>query len=232
MNEQIAQANPEVGGEIETQQDRFAVASQKKQSLPISLVASAVVAAALSSAAFAVEATRVLPAYWFAAGFLVLAVQQDILRRKIPNWLVGPGILLALAYNTFQFGSTGLIASLIGCFLPFVMLIALYAGRSMGAGDIKALMALGTLWGASVILQVIMWSLVIGGVVALVILLFHGELLSMLRRWGRMVATLLVERQFRYEPPTAGEAAAGGLPFGIAIGLAVAAVQLAQGGII
>jgi len=53
MNEQIAQANPEVGGEIETQQDRFAVASQKKQSLPISLVASAVVAAALSSAAFA-----------------------------------------------------------------------------------------------------------------------------------------------------------------------------------
>ncbi|MBW2391393.1 MAG: prepilin peptidase [Deltaproteobacteria bacterium] len=144
----------------------------------------------------------------------------------------GPGILLALAYNTFQFGSTGLIASLIGCFLPFVMLIALYAGRSMGAGDIKALMALGTLWGASVILQVIMWSLVIGGVVALVILLFHGELLSMLRRWGRMVATLLVERQFRYEPPTAGEAAAGGLPFGIAIGLAVAAVQLAQGGII
>lgn len=234
MNEQIAQANPEAGGEIETetQQGRFAAASQKKQSLPISIAVSAGIAAALSSAQYAVEATRVLPAYWFAAGFLVLAAQQDVLRRKIPNWLVGPGILLALAYNTFQFGSTGLIASLIGCVLPFVMLIALYVARSMGAGDIKALMALGTLWGASVILQVIMWCLVIGGVMALFILLFHGELPSMLRRWGRMLATLLVERQLRYEPPTEGEAAAGGLPFGIAIGLGVAAAQLAQGGII
>jgi prepilin peptidase CpaA len=226
-------ADPRViGDEVETPQDHFAVAGQAKHSLPISITIATLIAAVLAYAHVAVGPKHVLPVYLFAAGFLVLAVQQDMFRRKIPNWLVGPGILVALAYNTYQFGLTGLFASLIGCALPFVMLIALYAGRSMGAGDIKALMSLGALWGVAVILQVIMWSLVIGGVMALAILLYHGELLSMLHRWKRMLSLVLFAGQFRYEPPSAGEAAAGALPFGIAIALGVAAAQLAQGGLI
>lgn len=234
MNETIVQVNPEVGQPMpaESLQARFTAAAMHGQSLPISFAAAVGIAIALAASYFAVDATRVLPAYWFAGGFLVVVAQQDMFRRKIPNWLVGPGILIALAYNVFQFGSTGLFASLIGCFLPFVMLIWIYVGRAIGAGDIKALMALGTLWGGSVILQVITWCLVIGGVMALVILLFHGEFLSMLRRWGRMLVILMFERQIRYEPPTEEEAAAGALPFGIAIGLGVAASQLAHGGVI
>lgn len=214
----------------EAKPDRFAAATRTQQSLPISLATAALMGAVLAFSYL--EATRVLPAYLFAAGFLVLVVQQDAFRRRIPNWLVGPGILIALAYNTQQFGWAGLAASLIGGLLPFVMLVALYLARSMGAGDIKALMALGSLWGASVILNVIMWSLVIGGVMALVILLVNGELLSMLRRWWGMLTTVVVEQRFQYQPPTDGEAAAGGLPFGIAIGLGVAAAQLIRVGVI
>lgn len=241
--EMLEEADPETVGQFvvdpgattaeitpEAKPDRFAAATRTQQSLPISFATAALMGVVLAFSYL--EATRVLPAYLFAAGFLVLVVQQDAFRRRIPNWLVGPGILIALAYNTQQFGWAGLAAALIGGLLPFVMLVALYLARSMGAGDIKALMALGSLWGASVILNVIMWSLVIGGVMALVILLVNGELLSMLRRWWGMLTTVVVEQRFQYQPPTDGEAAAGGLPFGIAIGLGVAAAQLTRAGMI
>jgi prepilin peptidase CpaA len=234
MNKDIAEVDPEAGQPISVSsvQDRFAAASLVRQSLPASLVAAGGVAIILLASYLAVEGPRVLPAYGIASLLLVVAVQQDILRRKIPNWLVMSGIATALAYNVMQSGLTGLFASLIGCFLPFVMLIAIYIARGMGAGDIKTLMALGTLWGGSVVLQVIAWCLVIGGVMALLVLLFHGELLSMLRRWGRILVTLVVQRQIRYEHPGEGEAAAGALPFGIAIALGVAVTQLVHGGVI
>jgi len=170
--------------------------------------------------------SRPLPAFWGAAVFVVIVAQQDAYRRKIPNWLTGTGLLLALATHFAMTGVSGLLTGLAGAGLCFALLLGPYVVRLLGAGDVKAFMALGGLWGISLTLNLIVWSLLIGGAMAVVVLAAHGELPSFLRRWGKMIKHTLASRRIQYYPPGSDEAAAGGLPFGIAIGLAVAAQQL------
>ena len=135
-NDQSLETNRGSGNETnpEPRDERFEYANQQNQSLPISLAASAGIAIALLSAYLVVEADRALPAFGFVVAFLALAAQQDVRRRKIPNWLIAPALLLALGYNAYQFGSTGVIASLIGAQgLGQDVLVALqYAAKGQG----------------------------------------------------------------------------------------------------
>ncbi len=203
---------------------RFDAARRQGASLPVSLAIGAAMVGCLALAYGTSE--QPLPAFWFAAGYLALIAQQDSRHRRIPNWLTGPALVFGIGFNIYQAGSTGLTESLLGAGLPFLVLLILYVARAIGAGDIKAFMALGALWGTEAITLVLLNSLLIGGVMALVIIIVHGEFLSLVRRWGSMLKFAVTGGLLRYQPPGASEAAAGGLPFGIAIGLGSAAFQL------
>jgi prepilin peptidase CpaA len=164
-----------------------------------------------------------LPGFWLGAIFLTIIAQQDMWRRKIPNWATGSGLVLALAYHVWQSGSAGVLPALAGIALPFVLLLAPYAARAVGAGDVKAFMVIGGLWGVSTVLSIMAWSIIIAGVVALSLVTLRGELLLWLRRWGRMLAMPFIGGGLRYVPPRPEEAAARGLPLGTAIGVAATA---------
>jgi prepilin peptidase CpaA len=190
----------------------------------LSLLTAAVIGACLVLSHW--STSRPLPVFWGATVFVVIVAQQDAYRRKIPNWLTGTGLLLALATNFGLTGVSGLLTGLAGAGLCFALLLGPYVVRVLGAGDVKAFMALGGLWGVSLTLNLIVWSFLVGGAMAVVVLAARGELPSFARRWGKMIKLTLASRRIQYYPPGSDEAAAGGLPFGIAIGLAVAAQQL------
>ena len=89
-----------------------------------------------------------------------------------------------------------------------------------------AVMVLGALWGATVAIGLMFWALLLGGLLAIAIIVVKGGLPDVLRRWSQTLGLLITTRKLQYFAPRTGTAAAGGLPFGVAIGLGVAAYQL------
>jgi len=161
-----------------------------------------------------------LPAFWLGALFLVVVTQQDVWRRKIPNWATGTGMLAGLAFHIWQGGLEGLLLSFAGIVLPLVLLFAVYAARVVGAGDVKALMVLGGLWGVPAVLSISVWTVFAAGAMGIVLLVARSETGAWLGRWGRMIRSPFVGDGFHYIAPEPGAAANFALPMATAIALA------------
>lgn len=107
---------------------------------------------------------------------LLFACWQDINKRSVSNWLTGIMVLIGLLC-----GKTWLGDRLIALCLPFCLFLPLFAWRVMGAGDIKLLMALGALMGCSWLLRCLLYTILLGGIMALLLMLKRGIFLSRLR---------------------------------------------------
>ncbi len=184
------------------------------------------VALLVSAALLASAQEAPLPALGGAAVFLMLAVEQDVRRMRIPNWLTLPALLGALGYAGFAGGLLGLGTALFGALTGFAILFVPFLLRWLGAGDVKAVMVLGALWGAPVLLPVLWWMVVAGGLLALAVLITRGGFLDLLARWRDSARITFATRSWTYFQPQAGSVAAGGVPFAVAIGLGAAAFQL------
>jgi prepilin peptidase CpaA len=110
-----------------------------------------------------------------------------------------------------------------GAALGFALLVGPYALGGMGAGDVKALMALGAWIGPEAIPGAAAWAVIAGGAFSLTMLALHAELGPFARRWGRTLFNTLTSRRFAYEPPASGSLASGGIPFAAAIAVGLAA---------
>lgn len=168
-----------------------------------------------------------LPAMLLAT-LLAASVACDIRSRRIPNRLVGAGMATGLALQATvtpgeglfseQFGAIGLLLALGGLALGLLLLLPMYALGALGAGDVKLMAMIGTFLGPQEMLGVTLFSLVAGGVLALLFAVFDGSLAKVLGN----VRTMLLGSLLRGmsggaarldEPP----ATTGKLPYAIAI---------------
>jgi prepilin peptidase CpaA len=189
--------------------------------------ATALAVAALVGACLVVTALEApLPALGWAAAFLVLAVERDMRERRIPNWLTLPALAFAVAHGAWSGGIDGALASLGGAGAALGILLVPYALGWFGAGDVKAMMALGAFWGAGTLLPVVAWAIALGGLLAIGWLVARGGLRDLASRWWQSLRTSFLTRKPTYFAPAPGSVAAGGVPFAVAIGLGVAAYQL------
>jgi prepilin peptidase CpaA len=133
------------------------------------------------------------------AGAVFVAAVYDIRFRRIPNWLVLAALLLGLALNGFLFGGGGLLTSLKGIGLAFVIYFPLYLLRGMGAGDVKLMMAIGSLVGPGPWFIIFLCTGLLGGILALAFLLLRRRFRHTLWNVG-----FLVTRLARFEAPYAG----------------------------
>lgn len=121
---------------------------------------------------------------------MVVAAAIDGWKLKVPNWLTFPlvvsGWLLGLLHDVGLLAGTGqggVGAALAGTALGFALLAPLYAIGGMGAGDVKMQMGFGSwvgafygLWaGLAVIFYAFCAAAVIGGALALVMILVRGQ---------------------------------------------------------
>jgi prepilin peptidase CpaA len=169
-----------------------------------------------------------LPVLGWAAAFLFLAVERDLHCRRIPNWLTFPTLAFALLHGAWLGGVDGARDALFGAGAAFALLVLPYAIGALGAGDVKAAMALGALLGAGDIAQVVVLAVGFGFVLALLRLLVGGGLGELGRRWLRSLFATLVSQRLVYFPPAPGSAATRGIPFAVAIALAVATRHLLE----
>lgn len=189
--------------------------------------AAALGAAALVGAGVIATAGQApLPAFGWAAAFVFLAVERDVRERRIPNWLTFPAFGLALVHGALGGGAAGLATALLGAVCALAILVLPYSRGWFGAGDVKAVMVLGALWGPGVLVPVLTWAMLWGGVVALAWLAVRGGLPDLLARWWGSLVLTLANRRLTRLPPVPGSVAAGGIPFAVTLGLAIGTYQL------
>ena len=122
---------------------------------------------------------------------MIVAAVIDGWKLKVPNWLTFPliisGCLLGLLHNFGWLegtGTGGFGSAFTGTLLGFALLLPVYAIGGMGAGDVKMQMGFGSWVGAFFGLwtgmEVIFWAfctaVIIGGILALAMIVVRGQL--------------------------------------------------------
>ena len=162
-----------------------------------------------------------------AALFLFVAVGNDVRAYRIPNLLTLPALAAALLVSPW-FGAThGPLEAALGAATGFALLLLPYAVGGIGAGDVKALMALGAWLGPATTLGATAWALLAAGSFGVALLSMRGELEDFFARWGRTLLATLALRRLVYEPPTP-RSRADGIPFAAALAVGVA-IQWLEG---
>lgn len=168
-----------------------------------------------------------LPQTFAAAAFLFFAVFNDVQRQRIPNWLTFPALGIALGLALLGQVETGGGAALAGSALALLVFGIPFACGLLGAGDVKGCMVLGALWGPVALIGTAWWMVVSGGVLAIVIVaLRRGGLRDLVRRWALSAWYSVRTQRVVYLTPNSNTAAAGGLPFAVAMGSGASAFQL------
>ena len=164
----------------------------------------------------------------FSAVFVAIAVERDVRTLRIPNWLTFPGLALAIALGVHAAGLGGMADALLGALLALGLLVLPYAAGGLGAGDVKAMMVLGALYGVGAVLPILAWSLGIGAALGLALVTLKGGLPMLLRRWRRILRHSAGARSWIYSQPEPGSAEALGLPFAVALGIGIVAFHVAR----
>jgi prepilin peptidase CpaA len=125
-------------------------------------------------------------------GVLVgVAAVYDILYRRIPNWLVLVGIVAGFTWNAFSSGGSGVGRAAIGFGLGFLLYFPLYLIRGRRAGDVKLLAAVGAITGPGNCFWVFLLTAVLGGAIALVVVMIRKRTHQTFFNVGWIVRDLL-----------------------------------------
>jgi prepilin peptidase CpaA len=157
------------------------------------------------------------------AVLVLVAGTYDILYRRIPNWLVLPCWLVGFAVNAALTGWMGLKTAAFGFGLAMLVYFPLYMLRGMGAGDVKLMAAIGALVGPVAWFLIFLSSSIVGGVVALVIMLTFKRFRKTLRNLALILWDLMHFRApyHRDEELSVDSPKAFRLPHGAVIALGV-----------
>jgi prepilin peptidase CpaA len=126
---------------------------------------------------------------------LTLSAIADIKWRKIPNVLTFPVILIGLTAHGFKGGVLGLIYSVEGLFLGLALLIVFYFLGMMGAGDVKLMGAVGSLLGPAGIFKAFLFTAIVGGIYAFIVLAYKDQLLCFIKQIMLSLKLSLITRR-------------------------------------
>ncbi|WP_409254400.1 prepilin peptidase [Bacillus sp. SCS-153A] len=104
---------------------------------------------------------------------LAVCVVTDLKSRKIYNKVIFPSLLLTLVLHSIFGGFSGLLDSLLGFAVGLGLLLIPYLMGGMGAGDVKLLALIGAIKGVGFVLTTSFYMALLGGVIALAILLLR-----------------------------------------------------------
>ncbi len=104
---------------------------------------------------------------------LIVGVYTELTAKRIPNPLTFLGMLAGLILAYFPGGLT-IQASIGGLVIGFGILFFFYLFGGMGGGDVKLMGAVGALVGYPLILTVLFFTSIIGGFMAIMVLIWRG----------------------------------------------------------
>jgi len=123
-----------------------------------------------------------------------VAGSTDLRWRRIPNWLTVPALLIGVIANTALSGWPGMKASLLGAALGLALLLPFVLLRSLGAGDWKFAGALGAFTGPSLLVDLLLVSILVAGIMAVVLVIYKGRMRQTIRNIGHILISLVTFR--------------------------------------
>jgi len=144
-----------------------------------------------------------------------IAMVTDLRSRRIPNSLTFPALAAALFVRVALQGWLGCGLALAGAVVAPLVLLLVHFGKGLGMGDLKLAAAVGAFFGPVPALVAMLVSAVLGGIIALALLLRRGQLL------GDFLNLLLIGVPFlkhKFDTPDSSPAVMT-MPYGVAIGI-------------
>jgi prepilin peptidase CpaA len=155
---------------------------------------------------------------------VLIAALYDIRSRRIPNMLIFPGALAAIAFHTISPYGIGFLSSMGGLAVGLIAFLPLYMTRAMGAGDVKLMAMVGAFLGPMSALGAIITILIAGGALAIASAIRN-------KSTQRMFNNIRVMMTYAFVGAATGNRinaeitsiSAGKLPYGIAIAIGTTA---------
>ena len=145
--------------------------------------------------------------------FFTLACTTDTFKLKIPNLLNACLLVAGITINTMALGMQGFLLSLAGLGLGIGLLLLPYLMGGIGAGDVKALGALGALIGPYDLLNVFIYMGLYGGVLALFHYCYKANIKEVFREAWQSACASALTRKAHYILPTNSGSRKGTLRF-------------------
>ncbi len=145
---------------------------------------------------------------------LALAAVIDVRTHRIPNWLTYPTILVGFGLAYVNGGGALLVNHLLGFLAAGVPLLIMFLGGSLGGGDVKLMAGVGAFLGFPLAVNALISAIMVGGLFALLILIWQGRILGMVR-WSWQ--TVWHKVRILAEPPAPLPPHKDSFPFGTAI---------------
>lgn len=158
---------------------------------------------------------------WIPAILLALiAGWTDWRTRRIPNWLTVSGAVAGLAVQTMLAGWPGAKSALVGMLLGLGLLLPFVLIRSLGAGDMKLVGAVGACFGPEKLIRILIATILVEGVIAMALVTRKGRLGQTLRNMAHIAGSLLMLRvpgpAYSLDNPDAVK-----VPYGVAVAITV-----------
>jgi prepilin peptidase CpaA len=117
---------------------------------------------------------------WIAILVGLAATIDDLVRRRIANWIPAAALAGGFGWQIGQSGWMGAVYALVGAVVGFAVFLAFYLLGGMGGGDVKLMAGFGALLGAPRLLEAALWTAGVGGILALCAV----GVTSVRARWG------------------------------------------------
>ena len=120
---------------------------------------------------------------------MIIAAATDVRDQKIYNWTTYTGIIIALALNALAtatdrtvFAELGITQSLVGFLACGAIMLICFVLFQIGGGDVKLLAMAGAFMGPEFGIQALLWSFVLGGAAAVIVLVWRLGAVYLLKR--------------------------------------------------
>jgi prepilin peptidase CpaA len=124
-----------------------------------------------------------------------VATVTDLRKGKVYNWLTAPAVVLGLGLTLVLSGPAGLKFSLFGIGVGLaVWVLQPLIGKPLGGGDVKLLIAVGSLTGHLLLLRILLLSCVWAGAIAIVLAIVRGKLWPCLKETACHLLSSLAAR--------------------------------------
>ncbi|MDG1873687.1 MAG: A24 family peptidase [Mariniblastus sp.] len=168
---------------------------------------------------------------------MIIATATDVWRQKIYNWTTYTGIAtafllsgLATLLSQAVYSEIEIGASLLGFVSCGSIMLVCFVLFQIGGGDVKLLAMVGAFLGVEAGVEALLWTFVLGGASALIILIWRIGFLKLVQR---MIQQIMVRMGFgRWDPLSEGEREQMQLPLYLApsalLGVAVVTFEIVE----